>query len=444
MEGETGKEPRSGVIGRSVENLVSVLLALLPGARGRGIHAGAADALVAVLVLLAVDLLTIAAAYGGVAPGYWDLRDTLGGTVLHFAALAVAAVLVGRARAVPGAVVGTAWALVLGMALALGLGAVFPVRGVVGWIWIYALTSTAPPVLYLLTLFGPLRGLAVSLALLASIAYPWADSYRLFDPPAGAARETAAIPDTEAVYGAQARLMAAQTGALRQGVPGQPELFAVLGAGDPRQGVFAREVTAVRGTLEDRFGAGGRVVSLVNSREAPTGYPLLDRTNLRAALKAVGGAMNPEDILLLFLTSHGQPGRIATEFWPVLSRDLTADQVAAALDASGIRNAVVIVSACYSGSFVGPLAAPGRLILTAARDDRTSFGCSDKAVWTDWSRAFFVEGLRGTRDFRAAARIALGVVDRSETERKLPHSKPQISQGEEIGGALDAWLATFD
>ena len=45
------------------------------------------------------------------------------------------------------------------------------------------------------------------------------------------------------------------------------------------------------------------------------------------------------------------------------------------------RPTVVVISACYSGIFVDGLAAPNRMIMTAARRDRSSFGCSEDATY---------------------------------------------------------------
>ena len=46
---------------------------------------------------------------------------------------------------------------------------------------------------------------------------------------------------------------------------------------------------------------------------------------------------------------------------------------------------MVLVSACYSGVFVGPsMQKKNRIILTAARQDRTSFGCSAENEYTYW------------------------------------------------------------
>jgi hypothetical protein len=83
----------------------------------------------------------------------------------------------------------------------------------------------------------------------------------------------------------------------------------------------------------------------------------------------------PGDECLIFLTSHGERG---SGFWLARSdRALTPDELARALSRScATVPTVVIVSACYSGSFAtGQMIKPNRVILTAARGDRPSFGC---------------------------------------------------------------------
>src|SRR5437763_1059994 len=85
----------------------------------------------------------------------------------------------------------------------------------------------------------------------------------------------------------------------------------------------------------------------------------------------------PGDRCLIFVTSHGEHGEglvlaYAEEF-------LTPAALANVLW-GGCANAptVVIASGCYSGSFAaGPMPTPNRIILTAARADRPSFGCHD-------------------------------------------------------------------
>ena len=210
------------------------------------------------------------------------------------------------------------------------------------------------------------------------------------------------------------------------------------------QMVFAREVMSVGALLEEQMGARDRVVRLVNDDAAPTAFPLMNRVNLRRALKRAGDAMDADDILFLFLTSHGEPNILSMQFQSVISRDIGPGDVAGALDDAGIGNAIIVISACYSGSFVEELAAPDRLILTAARADRTSFGCSDAAEWTEWGRAFFVDAWPETPDPRLAAVRAQEIVAAREVERKIEASHPQIVEGDAIGAVIDRWLARLE
>ncbi|AZQ66100.1 hypothetical protein EF888_02535 [Silicimonas algicola] len=434
-----------GLLARSVENLSTVIRRILPGADTRPVHAGSTDALVAFVVLIAIEALVYVIL---VSPGsltYWEMRGFAGGVVFHVLAALLVAVAARRGEVVPDLAVGLLWALTIGLVLAFVAGFVIPPDGWLGWIIGYALPSMLPAVLFLLATLGPVTGGIAALAFVVSVGLvtlEWA-GVPLWTNDEEVASEAPPVPDTEALYAAQPDLLRQQTAALRSGQAGVPELFAVLGAGHPYEGVFAREVDAVADQLATDFGAEGRVIRLVNDAATPAALPLLNRTNLATALFSVGRAMNEEDILLLFITSHGAPGLLSTWFNGAISRDLQTGDLARILDEARIPNAVIVVSACYSGSFVEALRASNRLILTAARADRASFGCAAENEWTDWGRAFFQEGLAESFDPREAARIAQDIVAENEAREGYDASQPQIAEGASIGAALDRWLATL-
>ena len=64
--------------------------------------------------------------------------------------------------------------------------------------------------------------------------------------------------------------------------------------------------------------------------------------------------MNPdEDILFLYLTGHGSKNaELSVKFWPLQLNQLSAENLKQMLDEAGINWRVVVISACYSGSFV--------------------------------------------------------------------------------------------
>src|SRR5690348_14740046 len=102
---------------------------------------------------------------------------------------------------------------------------------------------------------------------------------------------------------------------------------------------------------------------------------------------------------LAYFTSHGSPDGIAMDD-DIFSPERMAQIVG---NACGIRPTVVVVSACFSGVFVPVLAAPNRLVLTAARGDRTSFGCGETDKYTFFDSCV-MQSLKPSGDFLDLAR----------------------------------------
>jgi hypothetical protein len=95
-----------------------------------------------------------------------------------------------------------------------------------------------------------------------------------------------------------------------------------------------------------------------------------------------------------------------------------------------------VISACYSGGFIPLLADDRTLVMTAARADRVSFGCSEEADFTYFGRALFAEALHATDDLQEAFDLASRAVAKREQEDDFPASEPQISSAPAV---LSAW-----
>jgi hypothetical protein len=122
---------------------------------------------------------------------------------------------------------------------------------------------------------------------------------------------------------------------------------------------------------------------------------------------------------------------------------LTPEQLRDALDDAGIRNRVLVVSACYSGGFLPALRDPDALVITAARHDRASFGCGSESVATYFGRAWMIEGLNRGISFIAAYDHATRRIAQRERIEDYESSLPQIAVGANIGKRLRAWQATL-
>jgi hypothetical protein len=148
-----------------------------------------------------------------------------------------------------------------------------------------------------------------------------------------------------------------------------------------------------------------------------------------------------EDILILFMTSHGSRGGFGLQLPGRPLVELAPRDLARMLDGAGIRNRIVIVSACYSGSFVPPLANDNTIVITAADAWHPSFGCAPGRDWTYFGDAFFNRSLRPGVDLRSAFNSALITISGWELEERLPPSNPQAHFGSALVDKLTPILA---
>jgi hypothetical protein len=227
--------------------------------------------------------------------------------------------------------------------------------------------------------------------------------------------------------------------------PGTPDLYVLGFAGDGNEYVFGNEVAYLGQLMDQRFGTDGRTLLLANHPQGlePDARPLATLDNLRHALAGIAGAMDPdEDLLLLYIASHGTARHLLTLSQPGLfDTVLKPGQLRAALDDAGVRHRIVVVSACYSGGFIPALQDPGTIVLTAARRDRSSFGCGDSESATYFGRALLVEGMNRDGDLLEAFEYARRQVARREKIDQLTPSEPQIDVGMEALRRLQAWEA---
>ena len=225
--------------------------------------------------------------------------------------------------------------------------------------------------------------------------------------------------------------------------PGQPDLYVIGVGGDSTEDVFRNETVYLDTLMSQRFGARGRVVTLINHSDSliRTPRPLATLENLRTVLAGVGKTMDrDQDVLLLFMTMHGTPQhQLFVQMAPVYFDLIDPRQLRKALDDAGIRNRVLVISACYSGGFVPALKNDDTLILTAAHKNRPSFGCGPDSDATYFGRAWLVDALNDTTDFVAAFEAAkVRIAEREKAEGFRP-SRPQSSVGKQIVPRLQAW-----
>jgi Peptidase C13 family len=252
-----------------------------------------------------------------------------------------------------------------------------------------------------------------------------------------------------------AALLCALAGAAYAQVPddaGRRVFIASFGLSDA-QGVFRYEAAQAARVLGAYYGRGGETIVLPN-RQAPR---IPRPAAISAALMEIAARMDKErDILVVFMTSHGsETGLALTE--RRRTAFLAPGQLALLLDQTGVRNKVVIISACHSGVFI-PLAGPRTLVITAAHAANSSFGCDDTRKMTYFGDSLINKSIPVTETLReafGAARTTVARLELRDCSRRAPltpaqyrkavedracspPSDPQIAGGEAFANELRA------
>ena len=245
--------------------------------------------------------------------------------------------------------------------------------------------------------------------------------------------------DAERVFYSQYDLLDDVLGSIKPGQAGVADLFFVGFGSYADQDVFMKEVGHIQKEMDTKLGTRERSVTLINNRQTLETVPLASASNLGIVLRHLGRVMDPdEDVLFLYLTSHGSKERkLSVDMWPLGLNDIRPDDLKAMLDESGIRWRIVLVSACYSGGFVEPLKDDHTLIMTAAAYNKKSFGCSNANEYTYFGQAIFKDMPAGPYQFVSRFKEAMAAIAEREQREGLEPSEPQLFVGSLMNDKLE-------
>ena len=240
---------------------------------------------------------------------------------------------------------------------------------------------------------------------------------------------------------AEHRRLDAALKALQPQRPGTVDVY-VIATGMDSDPVFGREAREAARVLSRRYGAGGRTIVLAGSDgSAPSALPMGSPGALTAALARVAELMDGrEDVLVLYTTSHGAPFGLVYNDGDQGFGAMSPTRLWTIFSTLGIRNRLLLISACYSGIFVPLLASDTTAIVTASSAQRTSFGCQADNDWTFFGDAMINRALRKPVGLAAAGAQATALIGEWEANAKLEPSQPQVS----IGAGAKGWLAILE
>ena len=245
--------------------------------------------------------------------------------------------------------------------------------------------------------------------------------------------------NVEEVYYLQNELMQGAFANLKPQRKGMADLYFIGYAGDATEDVFKNEAQQAKAIFDREFDTRRRSLLLVNNTKTAYSLPLANRHNLRAAIFRMAELMNrQEDMLVIFMTSHGSKHHKISSHFPNFKLDsVSPTMLKQMLEEAGIKWRIAIISACYSGGFIEPLANKESLIITAASAGRQSFGCGHHGIYTYFGEALIGNNLRPYYPIMDAFEKTKKEITAREQAEGFKPSLPQIYLGTEIAPRLE-------
>ncbi|MEE9540536.1 MAG: C13 family peptidase [Candidatus Thorarchaeota archaeon] len=122
---------------------------------------------------------------------------------------------------------------------------------------------------------------------------------------------------------------------------------------------------------------------VAEDQHTPVHYPAT-HDSMDTVFGILDDEMGARDTLFFYTTNHGGGGGIAVWNPMATGGALTHSQVSNWLDAITCNNMIIVMEQCVSGKFISHLSAVNRVILTACKDDESSFACDTEGNWDEF------------------------------------------------------------
>ena len=231
----------------------------------------------------------------------------------------------------------------------------------------------------------------------------------------------------------QAQLQEVQGQLSRPGSAPYKHIF--LGSAQHSQSlVFQRDVVSMAERLKTIHPDTATILLSNQLETQKLSFPFATRPNLDRVFANLSAWSQSHPLsLTVLISTHGAPDVLSVNIGNQYFQALRSTQLQAWLNQLHSRTKItLLLSACYSGSFMDALRAENRVILTAAAADRNSFGCHyhDKNTW-------FIGQLLGPHfsaessweDVFTATRA--GIESQEKIHRVSPASNPQMGGSEQ-------------
>ncbi len=115
----------------------------------------------------------------------------------------------------------------------------------------------------------------------------------------------------------------------------------------------------------------------------PVDYPAT-HDSMDTVFDLLSAQMGARDTLFFYTTNHG--GSSGISVWGPMDSGgaLTHTQVSDWLDSITCEGMIIAMEQCVSGKFITHLSAQNRVIMTACKDDESSYACDDEGNWDEF------------------------------------------------------------
>ena len=172
----------------------------------------------------------------------------------------------------------------------------------------------------------------------------------------------------------------------------------------------------------------------------PVRYPAVAGRSVEAAVASIAERVGPDDVVLVYASTHGAPGLLGRGANGQQLPPVGVEELQRWLAPLQGHETVLVLSACFAGSFIPALKREDRIIFTAARADRTSFGCQAGAEHTVFGEAL-LQALAPDESLHAIVdRTRASVTAREHEMGVSDPSLPQVFVGRDVRDLYEAPL----
>jgi hypothetical protein len=170
-------------------------------------------------------------------------------------------------------------------------------------------------------------------------------------------------------------------------------------------------------------------------------YPLASYGTMYLVAHYILAHSRPDDLVVVAVSTHGGRGLLAQKVGQVSLPSLSAEDFRRSLAPLVDRRTIIILSSCFAASLIPSLKMDNRIIIAAARSDRTSFGCKADAEHTVFGQAIIDAFSRSNQSLHTIFDAVRAEVSATEAERHfLPPSEPEVFVGNDMQQLYDAQM----